>query len=148
MRPTLRERALRLLALREYARAGLARKLAAHAGSVDELEALLDDLSQSGLLSDARYMELRVRTRGARYGNARLAQELGAAGVDKDLVESGLAVVGDELARAREVWQRKFGTQGGASDAAERSRQTNFLMRRGFSGETIRRVLRGDHDDD
>jgi SOS response regulatory protein OraA/RecX len=33
-------------------------------------------------------------------------------------------------------------------EAAERARQTNFLMRRGFSGETIRRVLRGEHENE
>ncbi|MDR0378784.1 MAG: RecX family transcriptional regulator, partial [Candidatus Accumulibacter sp.] len=31
---------------------------------------------------------------------------------------------------------------------ASRARQANFLARRGFSGETIRRVLRGGREDD
>lgn len=146
--PTLRERALRLLARREYARAELARKLAPHAGSAEDLDAVLDDLAARGLLSDQRYVEMRVNARAPRYGNARLAQELRAAGIDDELVENGLATADDELARAREVWRRKFGSVGMATDAAGRARQANFLMRRGFSGETIRRVLRGGHEDD
>ena len=148
MDPTLRERALRLLARREHARAELAKKLAPHAESAEELDALLDDLAARRLLSDARYVEMRVAARGARYGNARLAQELRAAGVDGELVDSGLAAAEDELARAREVWQRKYGSVGLPADTSGRARQTNFLMRRGFSGETIRRVLRGGHEDD
>lgn len=148
MNPTLRERALRLLARREHARAELARKLAPHAESAEEVDALLDDLSGRNLLSDARYVEMRVNARSARYGNARLAQELRAAGVGDEHVVSGLAAVEDELARAREVWRRRFGSVGVATDAAERARQMNFLMRRGFSGETIRRVLRGDQEDE
>jgi regulatory protein len=146
MNATLRERALRLLARREHARAELARKLAAHAESDEQLEALLDDLSERRLLSDERYVEMRLNARSARYGNARLAQELRSTGVAGDLVDEALASVASELSRAREVWERKYGRSGEVADPAERARQAGFLMRRGFSGETIRRLLRGDYD--
>ena len=148
MKPSLRERALRFLARREHARVELARKLAPHAESEEELETLLNDLSERRLLSDARYVEMRLNARSPRYGNARLAQELRATGVDAGLVEEALETVDDEFERARQVWQRKFGSRSNVSDAAEYARQVNFLMRRGFSGETIRRVLRGNHEDD
>ncbi len=146
MSDTLRERALRLLARREHARAELARKLAPHAESSEALEALLDDLQCRHLLSDERYAEQRVNTRSARYGNARLIQELRASGVDADAVDQALAAVEDEFSRARQVWQRKFGANTRLVDASERARQTNFLMRRGFSGDIIRRLLRGDYE--
>ena len=145
MNDDLRERALRLLARREHARAELARKLAPHAESPDQLDVLLDDLQNRRLLSDARYAELRVNTRSARYGNARLLQELRATGVDAEAVDQALATAADELSRARQVWLRKFGEKGPPEDAAERARQTAFLMRRGFSADTIRRLLRGDY---
>ena len=70
--PTLRERALQFLARREHARAELARKLAAYAESAEEIDAVLDDLVARRLLSDARYAEMRMHARGARFGNARL----------------------------------------------------------------------------
>lgn len=145
---TLRERALRLLARREHARAELARKLAPHAESAGELEALLDDLNARGLLSDERYVEMRMNARGARFGNTRLAYELRTQGVSEELVDAALAANDDELTRARQVWQRKYGEESTAPDAAGRARQQRFLMSRGFSGETIRRVLRGDFEDD
>ncbi len=148
MNATLRERALRFLARREHARAELARKLAAHAESAEQLEALLDDLSERRLLSDERYVEMRLNARSARYGNARLSQELRSSGVGAELVDEALATVEDELSRAKQVWQRKYGDSGGASDPAERARQAGFLMRRGFSGETIRHMLRGGHEND
>ena len=148
MSGTLRERALRLLARREHARHELARKLAPHAESAEELERLLDDLSERRLLSDERYVEMRLNARSARYGNARLAHELRTQGVSDELVDSALAATEDELSRARQVWQRKFGGRGEAGDATERARQMRFLMSRGFSGATIRRVLRGDFEDD
>ncbi|MDR0578602.1 MAG: recombination regulator RecX [Candidatus Accumulibacter sp.] len=145
--PTLRERALRMLARREHARAELARKLAAHAGSAEEIDAVLDDLASRRLLSDERYVETRLRARGARFGNARLARELRAAGVDGALADGALAGAGDETARALEVWRRKYGSAGVPADAAGRARQANFLARRGFSSETICRVLRGGQDE-
>jgi len=148
MSGTLRERALRLLARREYARVELARKLEPHAGSAEELEALLNELSACHLLSDERYVEMRMNARATRFGNARLAYELRTQGVSKELVEAALASGEDELLRARKVWQRKFGDKSEGYNAAERARQTRFLMSRGFSGEIIRRVLRGDFEDD
>ena len=142
----LRQRALRLLALREHARAELKRKLAPHAEasghSEEQLEALLDDLVARRLLSDARYAEMRVSVRGNRYGNARLAQELRRAGVPPETAGEALAAAGDEMARAQSVWARKFATL--PTDASERARQIRFLMSRGFSSDTIRRVLRGE----
>jgi len=146
MELTLRERALRFLARREHARADLARKLAPHAESAEQLAALLDDLAARRLLSDARYAEMRVNARSARYGNARLVHELRTQGVADELVAEALATGDDELTRARAVWLRKFGTP--PADAGERAKQMRFLMSRGFAGETIRRVLRGDFEDD
>ena len=148
MSGTLRERALRLLARREHARAELARKLAPHAESGEALEALLDDLTARRLLSDERYVEMRLNARAARFGNARLAYELRTQGVSDDLVASALVACHDELARAQRVWESKFGSQPDVAEASERARQMRFLLSRGFSGETVRRVLRGDFEDD
>jgi regulatory protein len=148
MSGTLRERALRLLARREHARAELERKLAPHAESAQALAALLDDLSARALLSDERYVEMRLHAREARFGNARLAYELRTQGVSEELVATALAASEDELGRARRVWQRRFGARPETPDASERARQMRFLSSRGFSGETIRRVLRGDFEDD
>lgn len=142
----LRQRALRLLARRDHSRAELKRKLAPHAESSgyseDQLDALLEDLAGRRLLSDTRYAEVRISTRAARYGNARLMQELRQQGVSAEDVSEALAMAGDELARAHGIWARKFGTL--PSDASDHARQTRFLMSRGFSGETVRRVLRGE----
>ena len=148
MSDTLRVRALQLLARREHARAELARKLAPHAESEEALSALLDRLQSERLLSDARYAEARVHTRGARYGNARLAQELRIQGVGDGDVDAALDGLDDELTRARQVWERKFGNAGLPNDATERARQTRFLLGRGFSGTIIRRILRGNFEDE
>jgi len=114
---------------------------------VQELSALLDDLSSSGLLSDRRYASSRIRARAERFGDARLAHELRTKGVADEVVSEVLTAAEDELARARRVWVRRFGQRPTASgDAAEHARQMRFLAGRGFSTETIRRVLRAAPD--
>lgn len=150
MTGSLRERALRLLARREHARAELSRKLAPHAESAAALANVLDDLSARRLLSDERYVEMRLNARATRFGNARLAHELRTQGIADELIDAALAETDDELTRARDVWQKKYGgklKEQATQDAAERNRQLRFLMNRGFSGETIRRVLRGDFEE-
>ncbi|EXI74551.1 MAG TPA: recombination regulator RecX [Candidatus Accumulibacter phosphatis] len=149
MSDALRERAVRLLARREHTRRELMSKLASPVESPQELSAVLDDLSSSGLLSDERYASSRLRARATRFGDARLAHELRAKGVAEELVTAALTAAEDELTRAQRVWQRRFGQQPASpDDAAERARQTRFLAARGFSAETIRCVLRAPPEDE
>lgn len=149
---SLRERALRLLARREYSRAELSRKLSQGADKADDglasdgaahgelRDALLDELQQQGLLSDQRYAEQRALSRGKRLGNSRLANELRTKGVEDAIIAAALDAVGDETGRAREVWQRKF--RGAAPASREEwARQARFLQARGFSPELIRKLL-------
>ena len=144
----LRERALKLLARREYARAELLRKLMPYAQSKEEVECLLGDLAARQILSDERYAKARVNARGRRFGNAVLTQELRSAGVPESYVKNALADCSDELTRARQVWQRKFGDKALKMEASEYNRQKRFLLGRGFSGETIHQVLNMNFEED
>ena len=146
MADSLRDRALRLLARREYARVELQRKLAPLAESSEQLDMLLDDLQARRLLSDERYAEMRVTTRSGRFGNARLADEMRRQGVADEVVAEALAASDDELSRAQAVWTKKYGNLP-VTDAAEKAKRMRFLASRGFSAESIRRVVRGDFDD-
>jgi len=144
--PTLRERALGLLARREHSRTELARKLQAHNPSADELEALLEDLSKRKQLSDERYAESRAHALSRKFGATRIAQELRAKGVDKGLAEQASAAARvTEVERARAVWLRKFKQPPASHD--ERAKQMRFLQSRGFSFDAIRAVVRGADED-
>lgn len=109
-----------------------------------EVDALLDWLSARGYLSDQRFVDSRIHARQGRYGNLRIERELAQHGLAPD-AQARQQLRDTELARAREVWQRKYGAP--AADTAERLRQMRFLAGRGFSSEVIRRVLRGLPDD-
>lgn len=144
---SLRARALRHLARREYTRHELTQKLAPHAESPGEVAQVLDDFSQRGWLSDQRAAEQMVHARRSRYGIARIRRDLEAKGVSSDLVGATVArLKSSELDAARAVWRRRF--RAPPANAAERAKQGRFLLGRGFNGEVISQLLRGLGRDD
>jgi regulatory protein len=143
---SLKGRALKLLAGREYSRLELERKLAAREPDPGEVRQALDDLQAKGFLDEQRVVESIVHRRGGRVGAGRIRQELQAKGIDAERVAIAVASLNaTEFERAREVWRRKFGVL--PEDAAQRARQARFLAARGFSGEVVRRVLNTPDDE-
>ena len=165
MKPSLslKARALQMLAQREHSRIELRRKLLVHAGRVaaaaepandsaffrralpspeqqSEVDALLDWLEAERHLSQARFVEARVRARAGRNGNLRIRQELAQHGLHLTPAEEQ-ALKDSELTRAQQVLERKF--TGPADDRAGQARQARFLAGRGFSSDAIQRALRG-----
>ena len=152
--PSLKGRALRLLSGREYSRVELERKLKTHEETPGELVRALDELQAKGFISEQRVVESVINRRSAKLGTARIRQELQGKGLDPQAVTDAVASLkATELARAREVWRKKFGAKsdgapdGVATDAAERGKQMRFLAARGFGGDVIRRVVSGTGDD-
>jgi regulatory protein len=138
----LRNRALRCLARREHSRAELRRKLEPHAGDGFDLEALLDDLTQRGWLSEERFIEQTVRTKSRRYGPLKIAHHLRNKGVDEAGVASALTQARSAEPEALEAaWRSRFGQL--PANAGERGRQVRFLQGRGFSLEAVVRFLKG-----
>jgi regulatory protein len=143
---SLKGRALRLLAGREYSRRELERKLAPREEEPGQLKQALDELQAKGFICEQRVADSVVHRRAPRLGAGRIKQELQAKGLDADAVAAAMTGLKEtELERAREVWRRKFGTP---ADAAERAKQARFLLARGFAGEVVRRVLAGGPDDE
>jgi regulatory protein len=145
-RDMLRARALKLLARRDLSRLEMEQRLSPFVdpASTDVLHALLDELAAGQLLSETRVAQTRVRVRGTRYGNLRLAHELRQAGLKDDLVATALAQGEDEILRCRDVWQKKFGAAaepGSRLSPETRARQQRFLHARGFSPDAIRATL-------
>lgn len=144
---SLKGRALRLLGQREHSRAELLRKLRPHVQEGEDLDAVLAELEEKDFISEERVVASVVNLRAGRMGAARIRQELQAKGVGGEVVQHALAQLQDtELARAREVWRRRFGEP--AADPQGRAKQVRFLMARGFSGDVVHRVVRGVGDDE
>ena len=144
--PSVKARAVSLLAQREYSRQELTDKLTAAQASPEEVEQALAQLEAKGLVDDARVVETLVNRRSDKLGASRLRQELQAKGVSPELVAETMAgLKGTELARAQAVWQKKFGQL--AATSADRNKQARFLASRGFSGDVVRQVVAGLSDD-
>lgn len=142
---SLKGRALKLLAAREHSRRELERKLAQHEQEPGQLKTALDELQARGFIDEQRVVDSLLHRRSSRLGAGRIKRELQAKGLDAERVALAVASLqATEIARAREVWRKKFGVP--PTDATERARQARFLAARGFGGEVIGRVLRMDED--
>ncbi|WP_374348056.1 recombination regulator RecX [Chitinimonas sp.] len=145
--PSLKARAIALLARREHSRAELRRKLRDDPQAGEQLDTVLDELAQAGWQSDARFASAYVHDHLARHGRHRLQAALRERGIADALIAEALATVPegqDEISRARDIWTRKFGQR--AADSREWAKQARFLQSRGFGHEVIRRLL-GEQDD-
>ncbi len=167
LRDVLRRRALYWLAQREQSEAELRRKLqrllvslkskqaggstpSTPADAADEVDAgaesplidqLIEWLRERQYLSDRRFVENRLRTRQTRFGAQRIQSELAQHGLSLS-AEERQQLAQTELARAHAVWLRKFGPKP-STEASNQAAQARFLAQRGFSGEVVRKVLRG-----
>ncbi|MDO8811846.1 MAG: regulatory protein RecX, partial [Gallionella sp.] len=133
----------------EYSRAELRGKLLPHTctdgdfslSQPEDLDALLDDLTARGWLSDARAATQLLHAKRSRFGTQRIAYELRQKGIAEELIGAALpALKESELDAAREVWQRKFGAL--PQDAKGKAKQMRFLQSRGFGFDVIFQVLR------
>jgi regulatory protein len=139
--PSLRARALKALARREHSRQELQAKLQPFAEDPEEIEPLLDDLEKRGWLSEARFVEQLTTVRRRRFGAARILHELREKGVSETALSAAQSqLTQSEVAAARAVWKKKFGSL--PTTLEERARQARFLASRGFSAEAVHKVLR------
>lgn len=138
----LREAALRLLARREHSHFELSRKLCQRGWPEPELEQVLGELADQGLLSDERFAESFVRMRSDKaYGPIRIRAELGERGIDRGLVDRALREAEvNWLALASGWYERRYRGQP-AEDFKEKSRRQQALARRGFPHELIRELV-------
>ena len=146
--PDARNSALRLLSRREHSARELKRKLAQRGVDSDDADAAIEKLASRDLQSDTRYAEQLVRTRVSHgYGPMRIEAELRQAGLSGEQISEAIDAAGcdwfEQAARARE---KKFGAI--PSSMAERNRQYRFLMSRGFEGDQIRKILKGEMAED
>ncbi|OAB45213.1 RecX family transcriptional regulator [Paenibacillus antarcticus] len=112
--------------------------------SQEVIEDVLARLTREGLVNDAIYAQqwAEQRITSQRKGKAWVRQELRQKGVDKLLIAEALDGVSPDqeyqsaLLMGRKKWNQTKG------ELLDKKRKTgSYLMRRGFSGEQVRRVL-------
>jgi len=144
---SLRQRALEYLGKREYSAIELGQKLKHYAEESDDIPALLADFKTRGWLSDARFTEQLINARKVKFGSNKVAHELREKGIADNLIIDAVSAMQEtELERATEVWRKKFNQV--ATDRNEWAKQARFLQSRGFSFDTIKKVLSKQDNDD
>jgi regulatory protein len=146
-----RERALRLLALRDRSVREIQvrlRQAGFEAGTVDETVRWLAGL---GYLDDRRFAEAysAEKQRGG-WGPRRVRAELAAKGVERSVVDETLASLDDAGSPASEeggaaleqTVRKRFARQFAADPEAAERRLAGFLARRGYDWDTIGRLSR------
>jgi regulatory protein len=125
----------------------LAQLLARKRVSLEIATPVLDRLEEVGLINDEAYARSFVasRQRSRPRGSRALSSELWAKGIAPDVIERVLVETTeteDPLEAARRAVGPKLRQLAGKPDVEVRRKIEQFLLRRGFSYETARDVLR------
>jgi len=147
---TIRTTALALLSRRDYTGAELHAKLTDKGYEPAVAAVTIADLIAQRILDDRRTAAAHVRTAAAikGRGRVRIARELTARGVARDIITEVLGEVAreDEVASIRKILARKRWPSN--PSRLERQRMYRHLLGRGFPADLISRALgRGDEDD-
>ena len=143
------QRALGLLVRREHSSKELARKLQAKGVSRDEAKAAVDHMTEAGWQSNERFAESLVRSRAAQgHGTIRIRAELATHGLGDEAIRAALDGFEEDWSRlAQGMVRRRFG-DALHEDRALQRKAGEFLIRRGFSIDQMRRATGGSPFDD
>ncbi|MGH8190199.1 MAG: RecX family transcriptional regulator [Rhodanobacteraceae bacterium] len=139
------DRALGMLARREYSQRELRARLE-HAGCDEgESETALRKLREQKYQDDDRFGEMVMRARVAQgYGPARIRVELRSHGLADSAIRALLEAADTDWTKlARAQLCKKYSAKP-AADHAERGKRAAFLLRRGFAAATIGIVIHSD----
>ena len=138
---------LKLLGRRELSVTQLRARLIEREHPADEADAAVAKLLENGALDDRRVARAYARTASKIKGRGRLrvARELQALGIGREIVADAIAeVFGDQDERALidRAIQKKLRGGKRPSTMQERARLYQFLMRQGFTPATVSAALR------
>jgi regulatory protein len=146
-----RERALRLLGLRDRSRREVEIRLRQAGFDQKVVDRTLEWLAGLGYLDDRRFAGAYVaeKQRGG-WGPRRIRAELAAKGVERSAVDEAVAALEDSGSAAsaggdaalEDVIRRRFGGQFTADPEGAERRLAGFLARRGYDWDTIGRMTR------
>ena len=145
-RDVARQIVLRQLAMAPRSRAELQQKLTQRGCAPEVAGAVLDRMTQVGLVDDEAYAHMLVRTQQTGRGLARraLARELQTKGIDGDLADQALSSISDEdeRDRARALVDKKLKAMHGLGIDVQTRRLAGMLARKGYTSNMTYAVIR------
>lgn len=138
--------ALRQLAMAPRSSSELGAKLRQKGCPDDVATAVIERLTEVGLLDDAAYAQMLVHQRSSQRGLARTAlrRELAGKGVDREVAEAAVGEVSEaaERLRAEELVARKLRALAGLDPTVQARRLAGMLQRKGYSSGLTYTVVR------
>ncbi len=136
-----------LLARKARSTRELVQRLTRRGAAPDVARAVAADLESRGYLDDEAFARwwAQARARSRRIGSFRLRQELAAKGIPPELAAAAIDAAfeeASELERALEAGQRRLTALRSGSPERVSSRLAAYLLRRGYPGSLVRRVVR------
>lgn len=136
-----------LLARRDHSCAQIAQKLTKKGFDPQEINAVIDEFREAGIINEQRFVESYIHYRQSQgYGPLRIHQELLLRGVAKEIIEDQLNIADNTwLVQIRRVWQKRFAGKWPVN-LAEQAQQCRFLQYRGFTQAQIESIFNNDND--
>ena len=139
--------AYKLLGRRAYTRLGMARKLA-DKGEPENVETVLDRLTESGYLDDRAFAQNYIQSRVANHPSGRrlLETKLRAKGIPMTAIREVLDKIEPEAeeAVAQNLAKKKAATLKKLEPIARKRRIFQFLINRGFSSSIASKYANSD----
>ncbi len=142
-------RAMHLLEKRPYTERDMRNKLKEGLYDQDSIDEAIDYLKSFGYIDDHAYASQYIDTYTQNRSARRLEQDLMKKGINKDVISEVLAIkrdegeLGDEESMIRSLLEKR-GFDPENSDSKTIAKNVRFLYQKGFSPETIARVMRQD----
>lgn len=131
--------ALNLLAIRPRSETEVRTRLTRRGLPDDAIDAAIARLRELGYLDDPTFARLWTESRGQARGRHVIRRELRAKGIDQETVDAAVADL-SEIDAARRAAEKKARSLRGLEYQVFRNRLSGFLLRRGFSYETVKSV--------
>lgn len=141
-----KERAAALLAYRAMSKGELERKLIEKGETPDDAKEAVEWLDRLGALNDFEYAKSIVRHySGKGWGAGRIKEEFYRRRIPREYWEEALDELSGEDEKIARFIERRMVTRG--NDPKERKKTADALCRRGFSWESIKRVMASYYDE-
>ena len=143
------DRAMAMLAVHGRATGELRRLLVQRKELPTVVDRVIDRLHVAGFLDDEAFVRQFIRYRAVAAGQSRrrIEQDLGRRGIGRAMAAAAIEAIFrdegvDETAAIDRAAEKKLRTMSGVDEPAKRRRLYGFLVRRGYDGDAIRRVMR------
>ena len=142
-------RAMHLLEKRPYSERDMKNKLKENLYDDESIDEAIDYLKSFGYIDDHAYASQYIDTYTQNRSARRIEQDLMKKGISKDVIEEVLdrkrdeGELGDEESMIRNLLKKR-GFDPESADSKTIAKNVRFLYQKGFSAETIARVMRQD----